>query len=102
VPAYSARQDEADPPRIATILGRQVPEHYTRLFRERGVFQQLYRSERPIWINPATSESDDVLPRVAVAVRAGDEVLGSIWVRDGAAAGHGRARLIVRQGDDTS
>lgn len=77
--AFSARQDEADTPRIETILGRQVPEHLTRWLMESGVFQQLYSSDAPVWVDRDDSHDPGQLPRVAVAVRAGDEVLGSIW-----------------------
>jgi len=38
--AFSGRQDEADPSRIETILGRQVPERYSRVFLDRGVFRE--------------------------------------------------------------
>ncbi len=79
--AFSGRQDEADASRVETILGRQVPERVSRVLTERGVFRDLYRTDEPVYIEPFQVESDDVtLPRVAVAVRAGDEVLGSIWV----------------------
>jgi hypothetical protein len=78
--AFSGRQDEADRSRVETILGRQVPERYSRLLAERGVFRELYRSEQPVYIDPSGSGLPDfALPRAAVAVRAGDEVLGSIW-----------------------
>jgi DNA-binding PucR family transcriptional regulator len=74
--AFSSRQDEADEARMATILGRQVPEDYYRRLVERGVFRTLYSAERPIYIDDISPE---VLPRVAVAVKAGGELLGSIW-----------------------
>lgn len=78
--AFSGRQDEADPSRVETILGRQVPERYSRILNERGVFRELYRSDRPVFISPVPDGEDGFsMPRVAVAVRAGDEVLGSIW-----------------------
>jgi hypothetical protein len=78
--AYSGRQDEADRSRVETILGRQVPERYSRLLVERGVFQDLYRSDNPVYVEPpADGLAEFSVPRVAVAVRAGDEVLGSIW-----------------------
>jgi hypothetical protein len=79
--AFSGRQDEADQSRVETILGRQVPARYTRLITERGVFRELYRSDQPVYIEPPSGAvlPDFVLPRAAVAVRAGDEVLGSIW-----------------------
>jgi hypothetical protein len=78
--AFSGRQDEADPSRVETILGRQVPERYSRILNERGVFRDLHRSDKPVFISPAPDGNDAfTMPRVAIAVRAGDEVLGSIW-----------------------
>jgi DNA-binding PucR family transcriptional regulator len=80
--AFSGRQDEADAGRVETILGRQVPERYSRILVERGVFRELYRSDRPVYIQPPVDVPPAAgwsVPRVAVAVRAGDEVLGSIW-----------------------
>ena len=82
--AFSGRQDEADPSRIETVIGRRVPEKYARMLNERGVFGELYRSDRPIHID-APEDREFRLNRVAIAVRAGDEILGSIW-----AAVHGR------------
>lgn len=78
--AFSGRQDEADPPRVETILGRQVPGHYMKVLQERGVFRDLLRSDRPVVVDPLPGvDGTMTLPRVAVSVRAGDEVLGSIW-----------------------
>ncbi len=76
--AFSSRQEEADPSRVQTILGRQVPEPYTRILEERGVFQAIYRSDRPVFVAPLPETGE--LPRAAIAVRAGDEILGTIWV----------------------
>ncbi|SFK90508.1 DNA-binding transcriptional regulator, PucR family [Streptosporangium canum] len=73
--AYSGRQDEADPGRVETVLGRQVPERYRRMLEERGFFRQLYQSREPIYMEL----DDDSINRAAVAVRSGDEILGSIW-----------------------
>ncbi|MFJ9776917.1 PucR family transcriptional regulator [Kitasatospora sp. NPDC101157] len=78
--AFSGRQDEADSSRVATILARQVPDGYVRILESRGVFKEIYRSEDPVKIDPATiSEGETAIPRVAIAVRAGDEILGSMW-----------------------
>ena len=78
--AFSGRQDEADPSRVETILGRQVPARFTRILEERGVFEALYRSDQPIDVEPMPEPDPDfALPRVALAIRAGDEILGSIW-----------------------
>jgi DNA-binding PucR family transcriptional regulator len=76
--AFSGRQDEADPSRIETVLGRQVPERYSRLLTEHGVFRDLYRSDRPISVDGLPDDRVSLI-RVAIAVRAGDEILGSIW-----------------------
>jgi hypothetical protein len=75
--AFSGRQDEADTGRIETILGRQVPPRYRQLLEQRGIFRELYRSTHPVYMAGLDSE---MLPRVAVAVRVGREVLGSLWV----------------------
>jgi PucR C-terminal helix-turn-helix domain len=79
--AFSGRQDQTDRGREETVLGLQVPERYSRILTERGVFRELYRSDRPVIVDPvpAADGSGTTLPRAAIAVRAGDEVLGSIW-----------------------
>jgi hypothetical protein len=78
--AFSGRQDEADQSRVQTILGRQVPDHYTRLLEQQGCFRELYRHERPVLIRAeALGEPMVTKSRQAIAVRAGDEILGSIW-----------------------
>lgn len=78
--AFSGRQDEADPSRVETVIGRQVPEKYARMLTELGVFRDLYRESGPVVVDPAKLGADSVSKqRVAIAVRAGDEVLGSIW-----------------------
>ena len=75
--AFSGGQEEADTGRIETILGRQVPQRYRQMLEERGIFRELYRSRRPVYMPGLDSQ---MLPRVAVAVHAGQEVLGSLWV----------------------
>ncbi|WP_345254151.1 helix-turn-helix domain-containing protein [Streptomyces hundungensis] len=77
--AFSGGQDEADTARVESILARQVPERYLRLHEEHGVFKELYRSEGLVHVPAPTMEDEVALPRVAVAVRAGDEILGSVW-----------------------
>ncbi|MFC9677784.1 PucR family transcriptional regulator [Streptomyces sp. NPDC056949] len=76
--AFSGRQDEADQSRVETILGRQVPERFTLGLARNGVFERLHRGHAPVYVDPLHDESMTV-PRVALAVRAGDEILGSIW-----------------------
>jgi sugar diacid utilization regulator len=76
VVAFSANQLGTDEARRLTILGLQVPEAYSDHQRTQGTFPLIYGSERPIFFaNPAP----DTMPRVAMRIAAGDEVLGSIW-----------------------
>jgi hypothetical protein len=78
--AFSGRQDEADASRVETILGRRVTPSRTRYLKERGIFSRLYRTDEPVYLEPNDDASEDfTVPRVALAVRAGDEILGSIW-----------------------
>ncbi|MFG3117781.1 PucR family transcriptional regulator [Streptomyces sp. NPDC048197] len=77
--AFSGRQDEADTARVESILARQVPERYLRVHEEHGVFKELFRSQGPVHIPPPAIGDEVALPRVAIAVRAGDEILGSVW-----------------------
>lgn len=76
--AFSGNQSEGDKSRIETVLGRQVPGRYVRLLEEMGVFRRLYNSARPIYLDLRPYGIAD-LPRAALAVRAGEEILGSIW-----------------------
>lgn len=79
--AFSGRQREADHSRIDTILGRRVPEPYRQVLEQRGVFRRVYREEGPVFVEPVELTAEEVgLPRAVVAVRAGSEILGSIWV----------------------
>ncbi|MFC5679646.1 PucR family transcriptional regulator [Aeromicrobium endophyticum] len=81
VVAFSVRQEEADGPRVESILGRRVPPHITQRFVDDGVFRRLHGSDRPIFVPTGDTGADcSELSRVAVAVRAGDEILGSVWV----------------------
>ncbi|MCS0603452.1 helix-turn-helix domain-containing protein [Streptomyces sp. LP11] len=77
--AFSGRQDEADAARVASILARRVPERYLRIHEEHGVLKELYRTDGPVHIPPPALGDEVALPRAAIAVRAGDEILGSVW-----------------------
>lgn len=74
--AFSHAQEAAVAP--AAPRGRQLPPHYTRLLEETGVFQQIARSDGPVVVPPPSDAPD--AQRTVMAVRAGDEVLGTIWV----------------------
>ncbi|SEE95424.1 DNA-binding transcriptional regulator, PucR family [Ruania alba] len=74
--AYSSGQAQADPARVATIVGRRVPEEVTAHFRARGVFRRLARSDEAFVVRDCP---DGTRPRLVVPVWAGGQWLGSIW-----------------------
>ncbi|MFF8101136.1 PucR family transcriptional regulator [Streptomyces sp. NPDC016640] len=78
--AYSSTKEDVDELRRLTILGRRVPEWRVAAMREAGFFRALWGSGDVIH-RPAHGDDPE---RLVVAVRAGGEILGSIWV---AAAG---------------
>jgi len=80
--AYSSLGHPIDPARQETILGRQVPSAWIQRLHEAGVFRRLWQSDEVIRIADFVADAE-YLPRVAVAVRAGGELLGSLWVIEG-------------------
>lgn len=78
--AFSDRQDEADFIRIDCVLGRRTIEPYLRADEERGAMRAIRRSPVPVYLDAVELDDDrPTLPRLAVAIRAGDEFLGTIW-----------------------
>ncbi|MEW2295803.1 helix-turn-helix domain-containing protein [Streptomyces sp. NPDC006743] len=73
--AYSRLEHGADPLRTQTILGQEVPRWRVAELRERGFFQALWSSGDVVRL-PA---DDRCAERLAIAVRHGGEVLGSLW-----------------------
>ncbi|WP_328894260.1 PucR family transcriptional regulator [Streptomyces sp. NBC_00236] len=73
--AYSRMDHEPDPMRRLTILGQEVPRWRVAELRESGFFQALWNTDDVVRL-PA---DDRYAERLAVAVRHGSEVLGSIW-----------------------
>ncbi|MEV4115696.1 helix-turn-helix domain-containing protein [Nonomuraea sp. NPDC049695] len=76
--AYSRSQQAGDPARLETVLGRRVPDRLRELFQQQGVFARLAVTDEPVFV-PADPEHG-LTGRMAVAVRAGRELLGSVWV----------------------
>lgn len=76
--AYSSLDDDVDRVRSQTILGRRLPDAIRRVFAERGVFAHLAASDEPLFVEP--SEPEGLVGREVIAVRAGRELLGSLWV----------------------
>jgi hypothetical protein len=80
---YSSTREDVDELRRLTILGRRVPQWRVAAMREDGFFQALWSSGDVIH-RPAHGDNPE---RLVVAVTAGRENLGSIWVA--AAGGEG-------------
>ena len=79
--AYSTIEAPIDGPRRRTILGRAVPDDWLQWLKESGAFQRLWASDEPIRVSLShVAEGKD---RLAIAVRAGDQILGSIWAMEG-------------------
>lgn len=78
--AYSSLDEPVDEPRRQTILGRQVPETWMKRLKQEGIFKKLWTSEEAIEIR---LPYEGLKPRLAIAVKAGGEILGSIWVQEG-------------------
>lgn len=83
--AYSNVDIPLDEPRRETILGRRVPRYWIDRLNERGVFRRLWTTDEVVLVadlDPPPGEPP-LRRRLAVAVRAGDEIIGSIWVSEG-------------------
>ncbi|MCW2568756.1 MAG: transcriptional regulator [Mycobacterium sp.] len=78
--AYSTHDGEVDEPRKETILGRQVPQRYTRLIQEKGVLRRLLSGDDIVHMEAIPDVG--LRARVAVSVRAAGEILGFIWVAE--------------------
>lgn len=80
--AYSTIDaDEIDQPRREAILGRRVPNAYLHHLREVGVLDALRISDRVVELKAHTPLG--LRRRLAIAVRADTEVLGTLWALEG-------------------
>lgn len=73
--AYSRGQEETDAVRLATIVGRRTPAPWAGVRDELGVARRLRREHEAIYFD----DRPGIKPRLAIGVRVGDELLGSIW-----------------------
>lgn len=90
--AYSTLDGAVDPVRSQTILGRRLPDPVREVFAARGVFSHLAASDAPLFVEPSAPHG--LGGRMVVAVRAGRELLGSLWVESATAFGEGRRRVL--------
>lgn len=75
--AFSSLDEPVDEARQATILGRRVPDDWLRRLHEDGVFRRLWSQAEVIHV-----DYPELHRRLAIAIRAGGELLGSIWVQE--------------------
>lgn len=75
--AYSTHGESTDPARIATIIGRRVPEHVINSLWKEGVIPSLLSSRDPIRVK--TMDDIGLANRVAISIWKNDQVLGFIW-----------------------
>lgn len=78
--AYSSLDEPIDEARRQTILGRRIPDEWMKRLREGGIFRRLWSEDDVLTVD---FEVEGFRPRLVVAVKAGDEVLGSLWVAEG-------------------
>lgn len=90
--AYSTADGAVDVVRSQTILGRRLPEPVRAVFAERGVFSHLAGSDEPLFVAP--SPAHGLGGRMVVAVRAGRELLGSLWVESDTPFDDGQRRVL--------
>ncbi|WP_181186272.1 PucR family transcriptional regulator [Alkalicoccus urumqiensis] len=76
--AYSSHDGETDEARIATIIGRRVPERVINLLWKTGIIPALHDSDDAVWVE--TIPEIGLGRRAACAVRRDGDVLGYIWV----------------------
>ncbi|MFE6411752.1 helix-turn-helix domain-containing protein [Streptomyces sp. NPDC057837] len=74
--AFSSTEENVDEMRRLTILGRRVPPWRVAAMKEAGFFQALWGAD-DVLHRPAHGGDPE---RLVGAVRAGGEVLGSLWV----------------------
>ncbi len=84
--AYSASDENADPLRVRSILGREGPREYLALLRQWGVFDRLRDTDEVVDV-PAHDELN-IKRRLVIGVRRpadGDgrtpQMLGAIWLQ---------------------
>ncbi|MGZ9586069.1 PucR family transcriptional regulator [Paenibacillus marinisediminis] len=78
--AYSSHKPETDPVRIATIIGRKVPDEVIHVLWREGIIQRLMASKEPIRIDRI--DEVGLQKRIAVAIRNNQDILGYIWAMD--------------------
>lgn len=79
--AYSSLGEPIDDFRRGAILRRGVSKRWVQRLSDAGIFKALWSGDEVVRVEEFAERG--MKPRLAIAVRAGSEVLGSIWVAEG-------------------
>ena len=79
--AASRLRPDDDPMRHRAVTDQHGPAAYRERLRELGVYKRLWSRDEVVAVPPVPELGAG--RRLAVAIRAGDEILGSIWVAEG-------------------
>jgi hypothetical protein len=74
--AYSASFGDADRARTETVLAQRTPGDYVEQLAANGDLSELAHATEPLYFGALDDRSK---PRMAISVRAGEELLGSMW-----------------------
>ncbi|MEA5455844.1 helix-turn-helix domain-containing protein [Sinomonas sp. JGH33] len=78
--AYSTVSNDIDELRRASILARRGPRKYETLLKDLGAYRELHRTRGVVRV-PERPE-DGLKERAAIAIFAGERVLGYIWLQE--------------------
>jgi sugar diacid utilization regulator len=93
--AYSNLDQPIDGARRDTILGRGLPGDWARRLEEMGILLQLSSTQDAVVrIDDPTGQTR---PRLAASIRAGAEVLGSVWAVEGNSSFGPESEAALRQ-----
>jgi hypothetical protein len=94
--AYSNLDQPIDEARRDTILGRRTPGKWAAVLEEEGIPRQLLGSAPGTAVH-VRDPHEQARDRLVIAVRAGAEILGTIWVVEGAKPFDDRARVLLEE-----
>ncbi|HEU5035161.1 MAG TPA: helix-turn-helix domain-containing protein [Mycobacteriales bacterium] len=93
--AYSNLTHPIDEARRDTILGRRTPGRWAAVLEQEGIPRQLLAAPgTAVHVHDPNEQARD---RLVIAVRAGTEVVGTIWVVEGDSPLDERARTLLEQ-----
>ena len=93
--AASRLGPDVDDVRHQAVFAQHGPSEYRKRLRELGVYNELWQGDQVVEVEPIPELGAG--RRQAIAVRAGEEILGSVWVAEGAGPLVPDSRAILRK-----